>query len=86
MDQRLQVGVVDQRARHPHRVAEKEALVEHLPAREGAARHIPRQAIERDALARIGAGGWIVPLDIADLMGLAKSRSDGVAISDASCC
>src|SRR5208337_973598 len=70
--QRLQVGVVDQRARHPDRIAEEEALVENLPAAECAARDLPRQSIKRDALFRASIGGAEVALDIGQLGGICE--------------
>src|SRR5580693_6255275 len=65
--ERLQVGVVDQGACHPDGVAEEEALVEDLAAAEGAARYVPRQSIERDALFGGGVRRAEVALDIGQL-------------------
>src|SRR5580692_10391732 len=50
-DQRFEVGVIDQRARHADGVAEEEALVQSLATAEGAAGDIPGQSVERHAIA-----------------------------------
>src|ERR1700685_908587 len=70
--QRLQVGVVDQCARHPDWIAEEEALVENLPAAETAACDFPRQSIERDALPGATVRGAEVAVDIRQLGGIGE--------------
>src|SRR5208337_4678412 len=65
--ERLQVGVVDQRACHADGVAKEEALVEDLAAAECAARNLPRQSIERDALPGASVRGGEVALEVGQL-------------------
>ena len=86
LHQRRQVGVVDQRAGHPDRVAEEEALVEDLAAGEGAARDVPGQSIERDALARGGVGRGRSSARSRAASGICEVGSDGVAIRLESSC
>src|SRR5580698_1899876 len=65
--ERFQVGVVDQGAGHADGVAKEEALIEDLAAAECAARDLPRQSIERDALAGAGVRGSEVALEVGQL-------------------
>src|ERR1017187_171264 len=72
IDQRLQVGTIDQRTRHPDRIAEEKALIKNLPAAECAARDLPRQSIKRDALFGGRIRGCEVALDIRHLGGICE--------------
>src|SRR5579875_1441892 len=65
LHQRLQIRVVDQRARHLHRIAEEKSLVQQLASRKRAARRIPGQAIERNALARLNVRAGQVAIDLS---------------------
>src|SRR3954468_18397087 len=53
-----------ERARHPHRIAEKEALIQHLAAGECGNRGIPGEPEERNTVERLGARRLVIFPDV----------------------